>query len=64
MSGVIGMFDPGGADAWAMQNELAQGATVGAPPDLFNQQGQDWGENDFHARAGGFGRALQPAGLG
>src|SRR5918998_510670 len=34
---------PEGADAWALQNVLATGVTVGAPPDLFNQQGQDWG---------------------
>jgi 4-alpha-glucanotransferase len=34
--------DPGGADAWALQGELALGATVGAPPDSFNQRGQDW----------------------
>lgn len=35
--------DPGGADAWALQDVLAVDATVGAPPDTFNQQGQDWG---------------------
>lgn len=35
--------DAGGADAWALQDALALGTTVGAPPDLFNQQGQDWG---------------------
>ncbi len=35
--------DPGGADAWALQAELATGFSVGAPPDSFNQQGQDWG---------------------
>ncbi len=35
--------DPGGADAWALQGELANGFSVGAPPDSFNQQGQDWG---------------------
>ena len=35
--------DPAGADAWALQGELAVGASVGAPPDSFNQQGQDWG---------------------
>ena len=35
--------DPGGADAWALQDVLALGTTVGAPPDSFNQQGQDWG---------------------
>ncbi len=34
--------DPGGADAWALQDVFAAGATVGAPPDGFNQQGQDW----------------------
>ncbi|MDQ3761795.1 MAG: 4-alpha-glucanotransferase [Actinomycetota bacterium] len=35
--------DPEGADAWALQDVLAIGVTVGAPPDTFNQQGQDWG---------------------
>lgn len=34
--------DPGGADAWALQADIALGVTVGAPPDAFNQQGQDW----------------------
>jgi len=35
--------DAGGGDAWALQDVLALGATIGAPPDSFNQQGQDWG---------------------
>jgi 4-alpha-glucanotransferase len=35
--------DPEGADAWALQDVLATGVTVGAPPDTFNQKGQDWG---------------------
>ncbi|MGH3886532.1 MAG: 4-alpha-glucanotransferase, partial [Pseudonocardiaceae bacterium] len=35
--------DPEGADAWALQDMLAIGVTIGAPPDTFNQQGQDWG---------------------
>ncbi len=35
--------DPEGADAWALQDVLATGVSVGAPPDTFNQQGQDWG---------------------
>jgi 4-alpha-glucanotransferase len=35
--------DPEGADAWALQDVLAIGVSVGAPPDTFNQQGQDWG---------------------
>ena len=33
---------PDGADAWALQDVLALGVTVGAPPDAFNQIGQDW----------------------
>ena len=33
----------GGADAWAWQEVLAQGVSVGAPPDAFNALGQDWG---------------------
>jgi 4-alpha-glucanotransferase len=36
-------IDPGGADAWMLQDVLATGARIGAPPDAFNQQGQDWG---------------------
>ena len=32
-----------GADAWALQGVLAGGLSIGAPPDSFNQQGQDWG---------------------
>jgi 4-alpha-glucanotransferase len=35
--------DPGGADAWAWQDVLVTGATVGAPPDRYNRLGQDWG---------------------
>jgi 4-alpha-glucanotransferase len=35
--------DPGGADTWAGRDAYAPGASIGAPPDLFNQQGQDWG---------------------
>ena len=34
--------DPGGADAWGLQDVLAVGATIGAPPDSFTQQGQNW----------------------
>lgn len=34
--------DPGGADAWALQDVLASRVTVGAPPDDFSQAGQDW----------------------
>ncbi len=34
----------GGADSWALRRVLAQGMTVGAPPDAFNQVGQDWSQ--------------------
>jgi 4-alpha-glucanotransferase len=33
---------PGGADAWARQDVIVTGVSVGAPPDEFNQRGQDW----------------------
>ncbi|WP_127782087.1 4-alpha-glucanotransferase [Rhodococcus sp. X156] len=37
----------GGADAWAWQGVMADGVTVGAPPDEFNGLGQDWGSPPF-----------------
>jgi 4-alpha-glucanotransferase len=39
--------DPDGADAWAWQDVFAKGVTVGAPPDEFNTQGQNWGLPPF-----------------
>jgi 4-alpha-glucanotransferase len=36
--------DPNGADAWALQEVLALGVCAGAPPDEFNQLGQDWSQ--------------------
>jgi len=33
---------PGGADAWALRDVLAQRVTLGAPADMYNQQGQAW----------------------
>ncbi|KAA0094080.1 4-alpha-glucanotransferase [Mycolicibacterium sp. P1-18] len=36
--------DPDGADAWALQDTLALGVSVGAPPDEYNQLGQDWSQ--------------------
>ncbi|HXO89280.1 MAG TPA: 4-alpha-glucanotransferase [Stellaceae bacterium] len=35
--------DPNGAEAWADQDLVATGASIGAPPDEFNQTGQNWG---------------------
>lgn len=46
--GIVGDLAVGGhacgADAWALQDVLAQGVTAGAPPDEFNQLGQDWSQ--------------------
>jgi 4-alpha-glucanotransferase len=39
---------PGGADAWAHQDLLVGGLSVGAPPDEFNQRGQDWSQPPWH----------------
>lgn len=39
---------PGGADAWVYQGIFAHGMSVGAPPDEFNQRGQDWGQPPWH----------------
>lgn len=33
-----------GADAWALASTLAPAVTVGAPPDVFNQLGQNWNQ--------------------
>jgi 4-alpha-glucanotransferase len=33
----------GGSDGWMYQDVLAEQVTVGAPPDDFNHNGQDWG---------------------
>ncbi len=35
---------PSGADAWGLGDALARGVTVGAPPDQFNQLGQNWSQ--------------------
>ena len=40
-------FDADGADAWAFQDVLAEGISVGAPPDEFNTKGQNWGLPPF-----------------
>ncbi len=39
--------DPDGADAWVWQDILATGASVGAPPDRYIVNGQDWGLPPF-----------------
>jgi 4-alpha-glucanotransferase len=39
---------PAGADAWSHQDLFVPGVSVGAPPDEFNQRGQDWGSQPWH----------------
>jgi 4-alpha-glucanotransferase len=36
--------DADGADAWSLQEVLASGVSVGCPPDMYNQLGQDWAQ--------------------
>lgn len=35
---------PDGSDAWSLRDMYAQGMAVGAPPDMYNQQGQTWNQ--------------------
>jgi len=42
---------PGGADAWANHRMLAPGFSVGAPPDGFNQLGQNWSQPPWNPHA-------------
>lgn len=40
--------DQSSADAWTLRGVLAPGISVGAPPDMYNQQGQDWNQPPWH----------------
>jgi 4-alpha-glucanotransferase len=40
--------DHSSADAWTLQDVLTPATSVGAPPDMYNQQGQDWGQPPWH----------------
>ena len=42
---------PEGADAWSLQGVLVSGVSVGAPPDMYNQVGQDWSQPPWHPAA-------------
>ncbi len=33
-----------GSDVWSLPRAFAQGVAVGAPPDMYNQHGQDWSQ--------------------
>lgn len=46
----IGM-DRAGSHAWSRQSDLLLGLGIGAPPDEFNRQGQDWGLSGFSPQA-------------
>ena len=39
--------DPSGSFGWACQQQLLSQVSIGAPPDLLNQDGQDWGVAAF-----------------
>jgi 4-alpha-glucanotransferase len=43
--------NPEGSDAWSAPSELLRGLHVGAPPDIFNTHGQDWGLTSFSPHA-------------
>ncbi len=47
------MVDADSADVWARQHQFRLDASVGAPPDAFSAEGQDWGVplNDWDAMA-------------
>jgi 4-alpha-glucanotransferase len=42
---------PEGADAWMWRRVMATGMSVGAPPDMYNQLGQDWSQPPWQPRA-------------
>jgi 4-alpha-glucanotransferase len=54
--------DPGGSHAWSRQADILPGLSPGAPPDLYNPQGQGWGITAFSPtalRAHGYGAFIE-----
>jgi len=66
-------IDPGGADAWAFQEQLVSEASIGTPPELFSPNGQRWNLAPFHPQrirrdayrlfAACYRRAMQACGM-
>jgi 4-alpha-glucanotransferase len=51
-----------GSHAWGAQKDILVGVEIGAPPDLYNASGQNWGLTTFSPRAlvaGGFAPFIQ-----
>ena len=46
----VGM-DPAGSHAWSQPNDILRDLVIGAPPDLFSPNGQNWGITSFSPRA-------------
>jgi 4-alpha-glucanotransferase len=42
--------DAAGSDAWGRPDEVLRGLAIGAPPDAFNRDGQNWGVTGFSPR--------------
>ncbi|MDD7465427.1 MAG: 4-alpha-glucanotransferase [Actinomycetaceae bacterium] len=42
---------PHGADVWSLAGAFATGMEVGAPPDFYNQQGQNWSQPPWNPAA-------------
>ena len=40
-----------GSHAWTNQNDMLGGVEIGAPPDLYNRKGQNWGITTFSPQA-------------
>jgi 4-alpha-glucanotransferase len=54
--------DPRGSHAWSRQEDMLSEVSVGAPPDLYQAQGQNWGLTAFSPRAlrqGGFSAFIE-----
>lgn len=43
--------DPRGSQAWSRPSQILSGVSIGAPPDIFQPGGQDWGLTAFSPRA-------------